>query len=447
MPDIQNTPAIPAAPVAPATPAIPAAPAPAPAPSPSAPPNVPAGTTAPVAPKGPTLLEQALASVKPSTTWADLTLPDTTPAQPLVPVGTQATPAPVVDVTGRVHDPANGQFVSPQAAVTAPEPGLPDTTPQPVGDPLAPPAVAPDAAPADVPNDAPQANDTPGIPIVLTDRNGREVEIEVTDPDLAETLRMWKNNGLRRDQYDKEIAPVREQQQQMQQFVATWETTPEVVFDQLRPDLQERLGRYILATRFDQDFETIKQFAEDGTARREALVDIRGKIQQGNIERDQRLTAMQQAERVSAAVRSLVPAGADDAKAAQFLSAAASMITGMIHQRQPVTPELVPQLLAPLRSAYGLTESPTPQPPAAQPPAASPPDDLAARRQAAAATVQRLQRTAQQRQVAAAVAPQGAGVAPVVAPMPPQGATLNQVTDFLKQRFKPGMTWSDVMKP
>ena len=403
----------------------------APAVAPASPP-----ASAPASPTAPNFWEQARQAITPASTWDDLPAP--------------VERKPIIDTTGRAHAPETGQFIAKSSAAPAPTPVAPSVPSEPVAEPQGTePAPAADLAPAGEPEavaaePAPAADDAKAETVVLTDRNGREVEVQVSDPDVAETLRMHKNNGLRRDQYEKLAGEQRAREREVQQFVATWETTPEIVFDQLRPDLQQRLARYVLATRFDTDFDTIKQFAEDPTARRETLVDLKDAIAKGKSERDQRLTAVQHAERVSDAVRAQIPATADETKAAAFLTAAAAYITGLVTQGTAVTPEQVPQLLAPLRSAYGLTEAPPSVAPTALSPAPTPADaDLAARKAKAVATVQRLQRVADQRAVAAAVAPQGAGVAPVTAPMPPKGASLDDVTDFLKQRIRPGMSWTD----
>lgn len=394
--------------------------------------STPTPAPAAPAPAAPSPWEVARQAITPASTWADLPVP-------------QAPAKPIIDTTGRAHAPETGQFVqkpadlgttAPLAPVPAPEAPAVAPAAEPTAD--AEPEAAPAAPPAPPVADAPQ-----GDTLVLTDRNGRELELTVSDPAVAEVLRMYKNNGLRREQADRITAEAREKVQEVQQFVATWDTTPELVFDKLRPDLQQRLAQYILATRFDTDFDTIKQFAEDPVARREKLVDLRDAIHKGSAERDQRLTAQQHAERVSDAIKAQIPATADETQAQRFLGAAAAYITGLVTQGTAVTPESIPELLAPFRSAYGLTDPAPTAPPAAPSPAPTSTDDLAARKAKATATVQRLVRVADQRAVAQAVAPQGAGVAPVAAPMPPKGASIDEVTALLKERIRPGMSWTD----
>jgi len=394
--------------------------------------STPTPAPAAPAPAAPSPWEVARQAITPASTWADLPVP-------------QAPAKPIIDTTGRAHAPETGQFVqkpadlgttAPLAPVPAPEAPAVAPAAEPTAD--AEPEAAPAAPPAPPVADAPQ-----GDTLVLTDRNGRELELTVSDPAVAEVLRMYKNNGLRREQADRITAEAREKVQEVQQFVATWDTTPELVFDKLRPDLQQRLAQYILATRFDTDFDTIKQFAEDPVARREKLVDLRDAIHKGSAERDQRLTAQQHAERVSDAIKAQIPQAADETQAQRFLGAAAAYITGLVTQGTAVTPESIPELLAPFRSAYGLTDPAPTAPPAAPSPAPTSTDDLAARKAKATATVQRLVRVADQRAVAQAVAPQGAGVAPVAAPMPPKGASIDEVTALLKERIRPGMSWTD----
>lgn len=435
MPDtIQSAPAPAAAPVA--TPVTPAAPTSAPA------------SPAPAAPVSP--VRAALASLPQNASWADA-MPAIRAATAETASGAPPTPAaPDAASGGPPAQPrdAQGRFASP------------DTDPNPTTD-AAPSETSPgaalvsgedgDAAAPDGDEAAPDGEAAPEpITITLRGRNGEEIPFTVESEADADVLRALKNDGMRGEEYRRKSADLESGFAELRDIGARMKADPEgFMISQLTPERQLSTARALLLNNWDHLAPEIEQFWNDDVARRQAMLDIREQSTARTADVNNLIAGYRAAAEAERTIAGLIPEAASQEESDAFFADATAYLTGLAQQGRAVNPADIPQVLSRMVAAYGFhaatAPAAVPATPATQAAAPSAPasDPLAERKERVAAVVRRTAQVAKQRTAAARVAPQGAGAAPVEAPKPPKGSDITQTTQFLKQRIRPGMTWTD----
>lgn len=285
---------------------------------------------------------------------------------------------------------------------------------------------------AETPADGePVAEETPAEPetpvevVALLDRNGQEKSIEVSDPEIAEILRANKNDGMRRDEFNRRLEAVQKRERDFREVEALL-AQPTALAAQMHPDAQVMMLDYLLATNLDRpEVRTrLEEWYANDIARREALLGMKEKISES-----QRAVKVQiaESERIASVQRTIeaqIPETASPEDAQDFYTAAAAHLGAVESQRGTrLTPEEVPPLLERFRTRFGFTSpAPTAAPPSLVPvttapaaPASAKADAIAKR---ATATAQRMKALPTQQALAAKVAPQSAGAAPAVRPRP-----------------------------
>jgi hypothetical protein len=308
-----------------------------------------------------------------------------------------------------------GRFVSATPDESDEEEAEPDATGEPAE------VVAEETAPAE--------EAAPIEPITLLDRNGKEVVVEVSDPEIAEVIRAAKNDGMRKAEFTRRIEAVQTKEQEFRAFEVMLQTTPELVVERMSPDIKIRTLQYLLASNFDDVAPLIAQWYGDKgtpehTTRREALLGMKE-----NLSAAQRTAQSQMAEgnRIAAVqfqIESLIPETASPEDAQDFYTAAAAHLGAVDAQRgNTLRPEEVAPLLERFRARFGFTSPTVPAaatPPSLLPVSPSPAAPVGDKAQAiakrATATAQRMKALPAQQAAAAKVAPQGAGAAPAVRP-------------------------------
>lgn len=315
-------------------------------------------------------------------------------------------------------------------------------------------ARAPGAEPpvtADVATDGAESDTAAAEPLVVKLRGRNEtdpeLEIEVTDPAVAERLRQNANDGMRRADYNRQMAELQRDRSELREFGILLETAPESIVDQMTPDRRERVLRYLLASDFESVKSTVEQWYSDDTARRGALVDMREQAGRSRQETAQRSAGERRADEIRAAVADLIPETAAEADAQDFYTDAIAYLSQMAQQRGDVDPRAVPELLAArMRRYWGAATAAVPQPAAPAPPAplavARPvganAESVAQKAQRARASVARTQTAQATRAIAAKIAPQGAGAVPTVTEQPPKGQNLKQRLAWFASKVRPG---------
>lgn len=302
---------------------------------------------------------------------------------------------------------------------------------------------------------APAEAETPNVEVVtLKARNGEDLEIEVTDPLVAETLRAAQRDGMRGDEYRKKMAVVEEHLAEKRAFERMLETNPDaVIFNALPEDKQVSLAVSLVAKYWDQIAPRLVAFDQNPVERvTEAMqTQVRLRDQQQQFER---MTASERyAVQLEAATRALIPDHVDDAKADQFLADAGMDLGRAMQQRNGAQIPLaeLQTILAPRLALYGFNQptpaapnSSTPVTPPAPPrrpvarPVASQPRSAqaAAPAQPTKTTVSdpgaAVRRAVTAQRVAAAVPPAGAGAATIRAPLVPANSTIEQASQKLR---------------
>lgn len=293
-------------------------------------------------------------------------------------------------------------------------------------------------------------------PILATvrTRDGKEIEFEVTDPDLAEAIRANHNDGMRRDEFRRRIESVEQKEAEVREFVTMLETNPEaVILQHLPSEKQISIATALIAQHWDAIYDRLLGFEQDPSARIQTAMDSQLAIRDQQATYQSRMQATKAAAEISRAVDVLIPAGVNPELEQQFWSDAQADLIRAANSGQQVTPENVNTLLAARLRLYaplwGQAEPvappapEVPKRPLARPvakPSSAPASAVASVSASgnAGATVRRL---VSAQRVAAAVPPAGAGAAPMSRPMVPTNATIEEASKALR---KAGNSWANV---
>lgn len=302
---------------------------------------------------------------------------------------------------GRWRDPATGNFVPAPEGATPPAEGE-----QPA------PAEAVTEESEETPEEAPVARITLPRP-----GGGEDVTIDVDDPEVAELVQHYKNNGMRREEFNKRIASVEQKESDFREFQARLEHTPESIVDTLSPENRQRFTTYILAQEFDRLLPMLQQWAENDLTRQQALLGAqqRAFLSQQNLNAS--LAAQRSERAVLKAIDTLIPDHASPADADDFRQVAIARLTAVAQSGGDVRPETVVQHLDRDIRRFGFlppvdpdpTKTPSLLPTKTAPGAQAPTPANVAQR--AAEQQQRLAEVAKQRAAAAPIVPRGTGAA------------------------------------
>lgn len=304
----------------------------------------------------------------------------------------------------------------------------------------------PDAA-ADAPAEAATLVKIPG-------REGQEdLEIEVSDPAIAERLNELRNNGMRKAEFTRRLEPLEQRESEMQSLELRIKSTPvEFLLERVKPETQLEVAKALVAAHWDALYPTLNQWAQDGTGvvdRRTHLVDVKENNAKSRDEFQRAQFAQRESAGIVRAVKALVPdtiAGSDTER--RFVHAAEQELLYQLHEKKiRPTKDNVAELLAPVLRDFrfdseraapdALAAAPGTAPRAAAAPAKAPAANAgkpAAKMPANAAAI------ATQRATARRIAPPGAGAIPAQVPQLPKSENpKNALKDAFKHfRANPG---------
>lgn len=353
--------------------------------------------------------------------------------------------APVtLDFEAPTFDEATGQWRN-KDGTFAPAPADADATTVTATDPNAPPATEESAA-----EPAP-------IVVPLKARDGSVKEIEVTDPEVADMLRANANDGMRRDEFNRRIDGVQSREAELREFETILQTNPEHVFSRLPQASQERLAESIIATHWDAIIDRIARMDQDPTYRVTVAAEARVRQTELAQQTQQAIAEQRYTGQLETACRALIPESVDQATAERFMFDASNDLSKILPTRR-VQPSELAEVLAPRIALYRFNESAkadnTDSASSTTAPVA-PPVIRAVMRAPAVTTAsavpstqttgvavprtvmtdgQRIAHAQTGRAIAAAVAPAGAGAAPVRVQVPVH-ATVEEASKYVRTQL------------
>lgn len=191
---------------------------------------------------------------------------------------------------------------------------------------------------------------------------GEKAEVRV-HPDDLELVQQWANNGMRRAEFNKNMEPVRERQREIVDFIDQVETDPVgFVNEKVVPGMKRTLVLEMLLSD-DALRENVMSDLNEIEADPAVLRSTKAELRADQAERRQEISDQKAANKrdedaaneVIRAVDALIPENADDGIAQQFFDDALIHL-GAVARSDPskVTPQTVPELLAPRLRLYGL---------------------------------------------------------------------------------------------
>lgn len=285
-------------------------------------------------------------------------------------------------------------------------------------------------------------------------RGESDIELDVSDlpPEVIERLERNEKQGMRRREFDDAMRRVAKLEADQAEFETMVRLNPEgVILDHLPPANRLKVGAAILFEHWDEFAPIIHQVWEDPAARMKALQEIKSGAQTVQQQVATQVQTARFVTQITRAINQTIPDGTEAVDASTYRAAAEALVAQELTAGRQVTPEQVPQLLAPLAARYGFADAAS-QPPAEAPkrpklavhsnaqPASAPtsgtrPQAATAASGAAVHPAMTPERFAEQQRArtgAKAVAPQGAGATPVRRPGPPANATIEQASAYLR---------------
>lgn len=283
------------------------------------------------------------------------------------------------------------------------------------------------------------------IVVKLRARDGAEVEIEVTDEKVAETLRTNARDGLRGEEYRRKLAQVEEHLAERRAFEAMVETNPEALILQHLPESKQvSLAVALVAKFWDQIAPDLVRFDSEPTQRITEAANAKDRINTQQREFEQRTARERYTAQLETAARVLIPEHADDDAAERFLSDAAIDLGRAVQAKGgPIDINEVRTVLARRLALYGF-DKPAPaaavttegttvtKRPIAK--AVAKPTQAPTAQTVSATNGQAVKAKVSAQRVAAAVPPAGAGAASIRVPAVPPGSTIEQASQRLKQQ-------------
>lgn len=289
-----------------------------------------------------------------------------------------------------------------------------------------------------------------------TQRGEEDIELDISDlpPEVVERLERLESRGMRRGEFDKAMSKVSAAEAELAEFETQLRMDPTgVILQKTAPETQMALGMRIILEHWSTFAPEIERLWVDEPARLRALSEFREGSRSLSTKVETQIAVNRAVVGIRRAIDMTIPDGVDTADAREYRAAANARLADLSDQGQPLTPDKVAEYLAPLAARYGFHatgETPPATPPArpklavyrpAQPGTAvqngtQTEIQPVAQRQGVptvdSMSPARFTETVQQKTAARAVAPQGAGVTQVRRPAPPENASIEEASAFLR---------------
>lgn len=278
-------------------------------------------------------------------------------------------------------------------------------------------------------------------------RGESELEIEVSDPAVAERLRRLANDGLRRAAYDEKVAAVEERETELRTAEELIEANPVgFVLGMMTPERQLEVAQALVTEHFESLRPIVERFMEDEAHVLREKVTLRDRTNSDRADAEDIVARRQAARAIMGAAQKLVPEDTDHATASEFLRDAERDLVEAARSGAQVTPDTVSQLLERRIRMYGFSGernkgTANDKTLAVARPVSDRAKAIAERKAQAAESQKRVQRVQAQRKVAKAVPGPGAGAATVRTPLVPKGASIEEASKLLRE--KGGTSWAN----
>jgi len=279
-------------------------------------------------------------------------------------------------------------------------------------------------------------------------RDEEDLDIEVTDPAVADRLARLKNDGLRRNEFQRRMKDVTAKESEIKAIEIEMATNPVgFLLERLAPARQLDVARALIAQNFEALAPDIEKYWTDEAERKLTLAEIKESMIEARRAAEAQTAQQHQVMQVVQTVHDLIPEQAPESDAEEFRRLSLLHLEAISRERGAIIrPDEVPTLLASLRSRYGFHQTGTTATPAsasAEPSPATPRiavarpvgENAKALAERAKAAQQRRKVVRAQRENAAAIAPPGAGAMPIERPKPPAGADVKQASAWLRQHL------------
>jgi hypothetical protein len=289
-----------------------------------------------------------------------------------------------------------------------------------------------------------------------TQRGEEDIELDVTDlpPEVVERLERLESRGMRRKEYDTAMSKVTKVEQELAEFETLLAMDPDgVIMQRTSPAAQLRLAGRLLLEHWDTLAPEIQKLWDDDAGRVRAMSDLREGSRTLSDQVERQIAQNRSVVAIRRAIDMTIPDGIDPIDAHEYRAAANTRLAALADNGTSITPDVVAQHLAPLAARYGFQaqDDASPAAPPARPklavyrpaqpgsaastgtPSTTPP---AAQRTgvqtAESMSPSRFSQQVQDKTAARAVAPSGAGALPVRRPAPPETASIEEASAFLR---------------
>jgi hypothetical protein len=297
----------------------------------------------------------------------------------------------------------------------------------------------------------------------LTEKGEQDIEVELEDEAAAERIRRLQNDGMRRKAYQEAKGELDNERAELTAVTQAIEADPvSFIVGQMTPERQLDVARALLAEHFDRLIPDIQAYDDEQNGakkRSDARIALRDRVDEAKASITETQARQRHAAACMNAAQSVIPDNTDPATVADFMRDVEIDLVHAARAGKPVTPESVPQLIERRAKLYGFGAAPssaaapaapaTPAPASAAP--AKPADTarpIGDRATAIAARVitkeeaknaqSRIRKVQVTRQNAAAVAPPGAGAAPVQVPVIPATADIKEASKIIRKQGQAG---------
>jgi len=298
------------------------------------------------------------------------------------------------------------------------------------------------------------------------ERGEQPIEIDVTDPEVAERLQRLAKDGLRRNEYIARSAKLEARQAEIEEFERAIDMDPTgFLLGKIPTEGQLEVARGLILEHFETLRPEIEKWYENGEERERNRVVLRDRMREASDRAHVESQKLAYAREIMGSVHALVPETADDATVRQFMADVEFDLIQAARRGDRVSPETAPRLVEHRLRLYGFngSQQPTPESSTVAPsapavpsngsatPSAPPARPVSDRARAVAqraagptteearAAQDRVRRAQASRRAAAAIPPAGVGAATVQAPVIPADADIRTASKLIRQ--KAGATW------
>jgi hypothetical protein len=292
----------------------------------------------------------------------------------------------------------------------------------------------------------------------LAEKGEADIELELEDEAAAERIRRLQNDGMRRKAFLEAKTALDEERAEFTAVTQAIDADPvSFILGQMTPERQMDVAKALLAEHFDKLVPSIQAYDDEqqGTKRRaDDRLALRDRVDQSRTTMTESQARQKHAVSCMNAAHSLIPENTDPSVARDFMGDVEQDLVAAARAGKPVTPETVPQLIDRRLKLYGFGAGATSVaapaapavPPAAQPTGTARPigdraTAIAARvvtKEEAKSAQSRIKTVQTTRKTAAAVAPPGAGAAPVQIPVIPADADIRTASKIIRKQGQGG---------